>query len=972
MKYCVKNYISNKYIRLVRRMSCECINLNMDLEFALNKEKEETLLGLSVMDKNNGVKKVLKEIPKKEYIIINENLKMTCREFLKCHSDVLKIMLKSTDMNEEQDEKVIINLDNKEIIKVLDFLQKSKFNLIINGNSYLNKNIINKNLDLKFKVSVKEDKVKLTQNSFVPQYSTSDFQYFLLNDNIYKPDTMQSFRYGTFYKSFNTLKKNTLTFKNNDLEKTIKLISFKLKEVSSSFYVEKEKEEKKADPLKVDIYIDSNVNEVILKPTFTYGDIVIDLCGEDKFTQSKKVNKRDLDKENLIMNILKKYKFDSRKIGFILDDKEDIIEFILNGVDDLKKIATIHNSENFENKKVYQKENYTPNMNVYNEYIEFSLGIEDVTFEDVNHIFDAIENEENVITMKNGSYMYLNNEELLKIYENLGSRKFTSNKIEKGKFTVSRMVSVFVKGGTGAKSSGRWRKTANDIALSEANNKLYLEKKEKLKEFILKIDSVEEEFNIPKNLDNVMRNYQKIGYKWLKTLAVRNLGGILADEMGLGKTLQAICLILDYVESVEKNENKLPCIVVAPTSLVYNWENEILKFAPELKTCVVYGLIKDRKELLKGLNEHDVVITSYNTLAKDIDSYKDVRFQYAFIDEGQQIKNSNTLNAKAVKLINSNSRFALTGTPIENSLAELWSIFDYIMPGYLLSKARFHRCFQYPIEKFGDENALSTLNEIIKPFILRRMKNDVLLELPEKIEQQIIIDMPDKQKRAYDACLKDARTSVKNGIEDKGFQRSQIHIFSLLTKLRQVCCDPRVVLDDYEGANGKLEMLKDIVNDSIRNGSKILVFSQFVSILENIKLELEKEGINPLILTGKTRGSDRINLVEEFNNGTKEVFLISLKAGGYGLNLTGADVVVHFDPWWNPSVENQATDRAHRIGQKKTVKVYKLITKGTIEERIIKLHESKRNLIDNILSDKNSESNFISSLSQKEVEHLFS
>lgn len=953
------------------KMIDDFINLDMKLELNLNKEVKNTLLRFNVIRKNEigesyKLKEILKNTKDDKIININNSFKISYKNFYEQYNNFYKVLLKENCLENDS-----IILNNDEEVEVLKFFENCKFDLIVNGKKYLNKKILNRNLDLKFKLFVDEDKVKLTQISDIPDYSTNNFEYFLLSDDIYKPETMQSFRYSTFYKNFNTLKSSTLTFKNKNLEKTIGLISFKLKEVSNYFYIEKPKN-KESQPLKVDFYIDSNANEITVNPIFTYGDIVIDICSEDKFIQSKKVSSRDLDKEKKVNDVLKKCNFDMRKIGFVLDNTKDIVDFILHGEEKLKELGTIHKSDDFKCKKVYKENDYEPIMDVYNEYIEFSLGIEEVTFEDINNIFNAIENEEKIITMKNGSYIYLNNKKLFKIYEGVGSRNFSSSKSKNGTFLVSRIASVFVKGGSGNSHTQKWRKTANDIAENEANNKLYIEKKEKLKEFIYKIESVEDDFKLPKNLQGVIRNYQIVGFKWLKTLALRNLGGILADEMGLGKTLQAICLILDYVENSIDINKKCPSIVVAPTSLIYNWENEILKFAPNLKICVIYGLAKERRELFKTINEYDVVVTSYSTLAKDIDYYNNIEFQYSFIDEGQQIKNSNTLNAKAVKLINAKAKFALTGTPIENSLLELWSIFDYIMPGYLLSKSKFYRGFQYPIEKFGDKAALDTLNEIIRPFILRRMKKDVLLELPEKIEQQIIIDMPSKQKRAYDVCLKNARNLVQNEIEDKGINKSQIHIFSLLTRLRQVCCDPAVVLDEYNGPNGKMEILKSIVRESISNGSKILIFSQFVTMLENIKNELDSEGVDTLILTGKTKVKDRLSLVEKFNEGEQNVFLISLKAGGYGLNLTSADVVIHFDPWWNPAVESQATDRAHRIGQDKTVKVYKLITKGTIEERIIKLHSLKRNIIDNILKDKNSEGSFISSLSQREIEQLFS
>ncbi|MPM67614.1 hypothetical protein SDC9_114538 [bioreactor metagenome] len=368
---------------------------------------------------------------------------------------------------------------------------------------------------------------------------------------------------------------------------------------------------------------------------------------------------------------------------------------------------------------------------------------------------------------------------------------------------------------------------------------------------------------------------------------------------------------------------------------------------------------------------HDVVITSYPLIRRDIEDYKKIRFSICILDEAQHIKNPTSLNAQSVKEINAGKRFALTGTPMENSLTELWSIFDFIMPGYLKTHGRFTKNFETPIVKDKNENVLNELLKLIRPFILRRFKKDVALELPPKIEHKVVVEMTEEQKKLYASYVESFKEEIKEEIREKGFNRSKLKILSLLTRLRQICCDPGSFLENYRGDSGKYIALDDILEESIANGHRILLFSQFTTILHNIKERLNKVGINSMYLDGSTPSLERMAMVKEFNEGNAEVFLISLKAGGTGLNLTGADLVIHFDPWWNPAVEDQAVDRAHRIGQTKTVEVIKLITKGTIEEKIYALQEKKKEIIQSVLDGENHSDVVISNMTEEEVEDLF-
>jgi len=439
--------------------------------------------------------------------------------------------------------------------------------------------------------------------------------------------------------------------------------------------------------------------------------------------------------------------------------------------------------------------------------------------------------------------------------------------------------------------------------------------------------------------------------------------------MGLGKTIQILSILLAYVE--EEKENRKTSIVVCPSSLSLNWQAEVNKFTDKLKALVIHGTARERKEQINKLEEYDLVITSYDLLKRDIEVYKekDYTFRYIIADEAQYLKNNNTQNAKSIKEIKANTRYALTGTPIENSLAELWSIFDYIMPGYLFSYKKFKTLYESPIVKDNDTKAMEKLKMLIAPFVLRRTKKEVLTELPDKTITVLNNEMREEQNKIYLSYLAQAKEEVADIVKMKGYERSQIQILTALTRLRQICCHPSLFVDGYTEKSGKLEQCMEIVKTGIEAGHKILLFSGYTSMFEIIEKEFKKENIKYFKLTGSTKVADRIDLVDEFNsNEDIKVFLISLKAGGTGLNLIGADMVIHYDPWWNQAAENQATDRAYRIGQKKNVQVYKLITKNSIEEKIYELQNKKSELIDNMLSTKTS---FINKLSKEDIMNLF-
>ena len=603
-----------------------------------------------------------------------------------------------------------------------------------------------------------------------------------------------------------------------------------------------------------------------------------------------------------------------------------IVATVLNGLENLNK----------ETNDEYIDENITINPNITldisqsrNGYMGMKLDIEGVDSNEYREIFSSYKNNNRLYRMKNGAYLDLKDNDLeqafklidiLNIYNDFDNMKIPNNK------------AIYLE------------KLIEDEDLSFVNGSKYVSN------VVKKFDKVKSKnYEIPKDLNATLRDYQVSGFEFFKTLSDYQFGGILADEMGLGKTIQTIAFLLS-------NKDK-KSIVITPTALIYNWKNELEKFAPTLKVGLLHAAKSEREKILDNIDNYDVILTTYTTYKNDIDKYKNINFDYCIIDEAQNIKNPDAIITKAIKNVNAKVKFALTGTPIENNLMELWSIFDFIMPGYLYNKSKFKSIFVN-----NDKNIIE-LKNLIKPFILRRTKKEVITELPDKIEQKIIIDLEKEHKRAYKGYVNLITRKIKENNQDN------ITVFSYLTKLRQLCLSPELMVKNYQGKNSKLDVLINIINDS--SDEKILVFSQFTKVLEVIGKRLNEENISYSYLDGKTSAKDRVKLVEEFNTNNNKVFLISLKAGGTGLNLTSANIVVHFDPWWNPAVEDQASDRAHRIGQKNVVNVIKLIAKGTAEERVINLQETKKELIEDVINGNLDNSSTLKNLSKDDIIDLF-
>ena len=604
-----------------------------------------------------------------------------------------------------------------------------------------------------------------------------------------------------------------------------------------------------------------------------------------------------------------------------------IVATVLKGIDDLYKEEPIEN-EDYEN---IIDPSLTLNISQSRGgYLGVELYIEGIDTNEYRRIFNSYKEKKKLHRLSSGGYLDLKNEDLIttfKLIDSLGIYiDFDNMKIPNNK---SLYLESFI----------------------EKENLDFIDGRKYVSNIAKKYKKVSKAtYEIPENLNAKLRDYQIEGFNYFKSLADYEFGGILADEMGLGKTLQSISFLL--------SEEGKKSIVIAPTALIHNWKSEFNKFAPSLKIALCHGNKIERENILKNYSGYDVILTTYSTYKNDLDKYEDIRFDYCIIDEAQNIKNPDSAIAKAIKGTNAKTKFALTGTPIENNLLELWSIFDFIMPGYLYNKERFKNIF------INNDKNIEELKKMIKPFILRRTKKEVVRELPDKIEHKYYIELEKEHKRAYLGFVKLIKNKLKEANQDK------ITIFSYLTKLRQLALAPDIMVKNYSGKNSKIDILLDIINDNKER--KILIFSQFTKVLGLIGDRLKENNIPYSYLDGKTDAKKRLSLVNEFNESEDtKIFLISLKAGGTGLNLTSASMVIHFDPWWNPSVENQASDRAHRIGQNNVVDVVKLIAKDTVEEKVIGLQESKKDLIDSVIDGNLENSSVLKNLSEDNLIDLF-
>lgn len=874
----------------------------------------------------------------KDFIFSKYNYK-----FDKVANEIIEFIqtLSHLDVNYGGFKKSQEGLIKKRYLKVPKGFIKNLFLIIKGSNIFLNSGfysreikteILESEIPVPIELTENDDSIVLNFERGLPEQLDNTGTVFLYDTIIYITTESQSEKLNLFYENIDD---NEIIFEKDEKERIFLELIPLLKKTSDYLIIDDRILEQIiiAEP-KFNFYFERDNEEIYLTVKVKYKEYEFNIFRN----YNGKYIYRDLLKEEKIKEFVKNYKFHSletNKFAFI-GNSDEIFNFFKFNIDDFRDKGEIFYSEDF--KGILNLNNSKFDINVSRgreDYFEFEYEVSNIPKNEFYNILQSFKENKKYYKLDSGEYLDLENiklKELLNLLNVLESDK----KEEDISFTKEKSIYIYEK----LKNISHDYK-GKDILKNQSETILEFESKDISP--LIKAD---------------LRKYQKEGVNWLENLYDLKLGGILADEMGLGKTLQTISFIAN------KLNKKRKFLIVAPTSLIYNWKSEFNKFLPKAKVKINNESKNKRKIVLENLDKYDVIITTYTMLKNDIEIYNAYKFDCMFIDEAQYIKNSNAIIAKTCKKINSKCKFALTGTPFENNLIELWSIFDYILPGYLWDKISFNTKFNRNL--FEEKILITELKKLIYPFILRRKKEDVLKELPDKIEKIIPVEMSKAQKKVYGTYIKYINDILNKEELDPEFKTESIEILSYITKLRQIAIHPSLVSDTYLGDSGKIQALKELVLDYVANGHKILIFSQFTRALKILNGILSENDITSYYIDGAVNSKKRIHLVNKFNKDATNVFLISLKAGGTGLNLTSADVVIHLDPWWNPAIENQATDRSHRIGQENIVEVIKLISIGSVEEKVINLQKRKKELYDALLNDDEiSENTF--KLNKKEI-----
>ena len=724
-------------------------------------------------------------------------------------------------------------------------------------------------------------------------------------------------------------------------------------------------EKYRPEALKARFEFDSDSpDELRLRPTLSYGDFTFSPLADEHVPREIC---RDVPAEFYISRLITRYfsywEDESGEL-VIRGDEEALYQVLSEGMPQFQEVGEVWLSESVRHLRVLPPPEVSMGVSLGGGWLDLKIETAGIDPAELLQVLSEYRQKKKYYRMKNGEFLQLSGGGLQALDSLTADLGLTKSEFQAGEAKIPAYRAFYLDSLSG---DGRMKLFQRDEAYGMMVRDLKT------------AQSVS--YAVPAVLEKTLREYQKIGYTWMRTLARYHFGGILADDMGLGKTLQVIALLTAFYQ--EKTEQKaagnegsgselpLPSLIVCPASLVYNWGQEFARFSPGIRVLLIAGTAKERQEQLEEQMRMEasegaqVIITSYDLLKRDREAYLGRTFEYEIIDEAQVIKNAKTQGAKAVKEISANARFALTGTPVENRLSELWSIFDFLMPGFLYSYRKFRERYELPIVKNQDPEALTALRRMTGPFVLRRLKKDVLRELPTKEERIVYSAASGRQQKLYTASALKLKEALAGGAWSGN---GKLEVLSQLMRLRQICCDPALCFEDYTGESAKLETCVSLIASASAAGHKILLFSQFASMLERIRERLLQEGISSHLLVGATPKEERSRMVQAFASDEVPVFLISLKAGGTGLNLTAADIVIHYDPWWNVAAQNQATDRAYRIGQEKPVTVYKLILKDTIEENLLKLQNAKLALAAQVVSEGMVS---LGDLSQNELMELF-
>lgn len=806
----------------------------------------------------------------------------------------------------------IMLLPPRAAVRVLDALKDIPFTLQINGKQYALNGVGSRMLNLNFHLSGSPQKLNITAELPTVLYPlTRDFRFVLADGECLLIPPEQRGLLSALHR-FSDGREAQFSFSAQETQRVMsELLPFLLRVATVTIDLSLESHFLHL-PLVARVYLDKEGPDVTAQVAFAYGQLSLDPFSPESATGDALLL-RDAAGERAVLDELAQDGFHVYRGRVYLSGSERIYDFVTEGAARLTQCAEVFFSKDFK-RLTPRRPQLSGAMQMRNGRLQLKLLDGDTPVEELYPLLEALRKRKRYFRFKQGTFLDLSDlSEWQPLAQVIAENKETTGKEELGACWAAYLSALI-------------QENRLNVRLDEGA-----------------AQAASLNYTPPEAPVSCLRPYQARGYAWLMSLHALGMGGILADDMGLGKTVQMLSALLS---AVQNEKERKPSLIVAPTSLTYNWLSECERFTPQLSVLLLSGSQTARAEQLEALsgkNAPDLVITSYPLIRRDIALMRDIPFRFAVLDEAQQIKNVQSVGAHAVKQLTADTRIALTGTPMENHAGELWSIFDFVLPGYLPRYTDFLR-------RWGEGQNADDLRRRIRPFLMRRVKADVLSELPEKMESLLMAELSPEQRRVYDAVLLQKRERVDQILKDRGLSRGRAEVLSAITELRQICCHPALCLPDYNGVSGKLELLMDILPGALASGRRALVFSQFTSMLHLIEKRLTQENIPYLYLDGETPAAKRLELTERFNKGETGVFLISLKAGGTGLNLTGADLVIHYDPWWNPTAEEQATGRAHRIGQTKKVEVLRLVVHQSIEEQVVHMSDRKRRLFDKLIT----------------------
>ncbi|MGX2945213.1 SNF2 helicase associated domain-containing protein [Enterococcus alishanensis] len=787
-------------------------------------------------------------------------------------------------------------------------------------------------LPLLFKLDKVENHYELTIEDRMTNYYSNYFLGFK-DDQYYLLSHAQQDTYLTLKQLMKRLKEPVITYEQRQLSHLFTDVLPHLRRIGQVIIAPEVSAVMKEEPLRAVVIFRRIKGMIKAEAEFHYGNAYFSTNEEHQGKIPNNVEiLRDRKREGEILALFNQFRYTKIDTGFEkkIPTKENLYYFFKIEIEAFRRLAEVKMGKKLR-QLFLDGDEYQPTIEVDQggTWLDIHFDISGINNSEIDQVLDSLLRNDRFYTLENGEIISFDSEAFQETSAMIGDLRERIN-AENGVIRLPKSQGIVLEGklrnNPQAQFSESFKKMVQDLTHPE-----------------------DYPVEIPQELEATLRPYQVTGFKWLTMLSDYGLGGILADEMGLGKTIQVITFLL-----AKKESEAIKTVIVAPASLVYNWQAEIKKFAPTLSVVVVSGNRTEREQQLA--ETVDIVVTSYASLRQDLDLHQAQNYQYLILDEAQMVKNASTKTSLALRQLKIPHRFALSGTPIENNLEELWSLFSIVMPGFFPTIGHFRQL------------QVSEIAKMIQPFVLRRDKATVLQDLPERIESNVLSVLTEEQKTVYLAYLRRMKQEVDQ-MDSATFRKQRISILAGLTRLRQICDDPRLFMEDYQGGSGKLDQVKELIQQAKENGRRVLLFSQFTGMLSLMEEEFAEIGISSFYLRGSTKVKDRLDMVDAFNAGEKDVFLISLKAGGTGLNLTGADTVILYDLWWNPAVEEQAAGRAHRIGQKKVVEVWRMIAEGTIEERMNQLQQEKRELFQKVIQGNEEQ---VSKLTEDDIRMILS